>query len=177
MALITRISRLFHTDMNAVLDQIEEPALLLKQAIRDMQETLDHDERQIKLNKHTLKQLSNKETELTQSIDEVEEQLTVCFKSNKDDLARSLIKRKLEIKQNIKTISGKYSVLKETLEQCKSRFEEQQSQLESMRQKAEIFTQEDSSFAATSWDNSASTIQDTDVEIAFLQEKQKWSAS
>ena len=36
MALINRISRLFQADFHAVLDQIEEPEQILKQAIRDM---------------------------------------------------------------------------------------------------------------------------------------------
>ena len=37
MALINRLSRLFKADFHAVLDQIEEPELLLKQAIREME--------------------------------------------------------------------------------------------------------------------------------------------
>jgi phage shock protein A len=36
MALITRVSRLFRADVNAVLDRIEEPASLLRQAVLDM---------------------------------------------------------------------------------------------------------------------------------------------
>ena len=48
MALITRLSRLFQADMHAVLDKIEEPELLLKQAIREMEESITTDERQIR---------------------------------------------------------------------------------------------------------------------------------
>ena len=40
MALINRISRLFKADFHAVLDHIEEPEALLKQAIRDMEDDL-----------------------------------------------------------------------------------------------------------------------------------------
>jgi phage shock protein A len=45
MALITRLSRLFQADMHAVLDKIEEPELLLRQAIREMEEFIATDER------------------------------------------------------------------------------------------------------------------------------------
>ena len=38
MALINRMSRLFTADVHAVLDRIEEPEALLKQAIREMEE-------------------------------------------------------------------------------------------------------------------------------------------
>ena len=44
MALITRISRLFQADLHAVLDRIEEPDLLLRQAVREMQDDLARDE-------------------------------------------------------------------------------------------------------------------------------------
>ena len=40
MALIKRLSRLFAADLHAVLDQIEEPEALLKQAVREMEEEL-----------------------------------------------------------------------------------------------------------------------------------------
>ena len=43
MALVTRLSRLFQADFHAVLDQIEEPDLQLRQAVREMQIALDHD--------------------------------------------------------------------------------------------------------------------------------------
>ena len=40
MELINRIARLFKADFHAVLDQIEEPEALLRQAIRDMEDEL-----------------------------------------------------------------------------------------------------------------------------------------
>ena len=41
MAIVNRIRRLFRADVHAVLDIIEEPEAILKQAIREMQEALD----------------------------------------------------------------------------------------------------------------------------------------
>ncbi len=177
MALITRISRLFHADMNAVLDQIEEPEMLLKQAIREMEETLAHDERQIKLQEYEHKQLSGKEEEVKQSLTEIEDQLALCFKSKKDDLARTLIKRKLEGQQTLKSLSRKTSVLEESIDHLKTQLKEQQSQLGSMKQKAEIFTQDNTDQSVASWGDSSFTVQDEDIEVAFLHEKQKWSQS
>ena len=40
MTLITRLSRLFRADFHAVLDRIEEPETLLRQAIREMEEEI-----------------------------------------------------------------------------------------------------------------------------------------
>ena len=52
MALINRISRLFKADFHAVLDQIEEPEALLKQAIRDMEDDLASTEQRVSLCQH-----------------------------------------------------------------------------------------------------------------------------
>ena len=49
MALINRISRLFKADFHAVLDHIEEPEALLKQAIRDMEDDLAKTKQRINL--------------------------------------------------------------------------------------------------------------------------------
>lgn len=177
MALITRISRLFQADMNAVLDQIEEPEMLLKQAIREMEETLAHDERQIKLQEYEHKQLSNMEDDIRQSLTEIEDQLSLCFKSKKDDLARTLIKRKLEGQQTLKSLSRKITSLEENTENLKKQFKEHHSQLESMKQKVEIFTKDSTDKSTSSWNDTSFTVQDEDIEVAFLHEKQKWSQS
>lgn len=179
MPLITRIARLFQADMNAVLDKIEEPECTLKQAIREMQELLDADKRYIKLQEYELKQLGStlnkKETELSDSIEELQQQLQVCFESKKDELARSLIKRKLEAEQMIASLSTKETTHKETLDQIKANYEEQCSQLENMQQKAEILTNDD--LDTSNQGSSSSNITDDDIDIALLHEKAKWSAS
>ncbi|MGH8514681.1 MAG: PspA/IM30 family protein, partial [Gammaproteobacteria bacterium] len=86
MALITRVSRLFRSDLHAVLDRIEEPEVLLRQAIREMEEDLSSDEQRIKLMKHEQGQIAGRLSDLDQQLAEIEEQLDVCFASKKEDL-------------------------------------------------------------------------------------------
>ena len=49
MALINRMSRLFTADVHAVLDRIEEPDVLLRQAIREMEEALERSEHDVRM--------------------------------------------------------------------------------------------------------------------------------
>ena len=178
MALITRLSRLFHADINAVLDQLEEPDLLLKQAIREMEETLSHNEREIKLLNLEQKKSIRKQGEIIQSLSDLDEQLMVCFESDKDELARVLIKRKLETTQFLKSITTTIATSVENVDQLKSKLKEHQSQLSSMKQKAEIFNQDNSiRNNDAGWEPHSFSIQDEDIEVAFLHEKQKWSQS
>src|SRR5690606_5288602 len=48
MALINRMARLLTADLHAVLDRIEEPEALLRQAIREMEDAVADGERRIK---------------------------------------------------------------------------------------------------------------------------------
>ena len=48
MALVSRLTRLFQSDFHAVLDRIEEPDALLRQAVRDMEDALARDEQRVK---------------------------------------------------------------------------------------------------------------------------------
>ena len=46
MTLITRITRLVKADLHSILDGLEEPEEVIKQAIRDMEEDIATQERQ-----------------------------------------------------------------------------------------------------------------------------------
>jgi len=182
MALITRVTRLFRSDLHAVLDNIEEPQLLLKQAMREMETSIDDDEQRFKLLTHELNQLTARQTELEYSFAQLEEELDICFDSDKEDLARGLIKRKLETQRRAKAIDRKLSTLSNTLDDLKTRLEENRSKLTAMQQKAEILAEHDTNNTAAechaeAWDNIDVAISNEDVEVAFLREQQKRVAS
>lgn len=176
MALVTRLARLFQADMHAVLDAIEEPALLLKQSIREMEESVAADEKQIRLWEHEQRQLASKRNRLEESLNDLEEKCALCFKSNQDDLARPFIKRKLEAQQAKWLLAEKITALQEKIARLAHLLTEHQAQLTAMKQIAEPFLEE-GAVKTTHWDNPSSSVRDEDVEVAFLQEKQKWSAS
>ncbi|MGZ8916554.1 MAG: PspA/IM30 family protein [Methylobacter sp.] len=176
MALITRMARLFKADMHAVLDKIEEPALLLKQSIREMEESIANDERQIRLWEYGQQQMSKKHDQFAESLTDLEEKCALCFKSHKDDLARSFIKRKLETRQAKQRLAEKITALTEKTTRLTNQFTEHQAHLTAMKQKAEVFLEENRA-SSTNWENPSVTVRDEDVEVAFLYEKQKWSES
>jgi len=173
MALITRVSRLFQADFHAVLDRIEEPGVLLRQAVREMEEELARDEQHSKVLHHEQGQLTTRETELEQSLHEIEEELDICFDSGNDDLARTSIKRKLEAQRFCKSLSRKRQALQQTLDDLNTRLRENRARLESMRQKAELLAEESiRARPADNWTIPDITVRDEDVEVAFLREKQ-----
>lgn len=177
MALITRFTRLFRADLHAVLDRVEEPDVLLKQAVREMEEDTARDEHHIKVLTRVLGQVNARQSDLKQSLDQIDDEMDVCFDSGKDDLARALIKRKLEAQQLLKVLSRKHQSLLDSVTELKSRFDQNRERLHAMRQKAELLAEEDTCHREQPWTVPHITIRDEDVEVAFLREKQQRSLS
>lgn len=178
MALITRVTRLFRSDLHAVLDQIEEPEILLKQAVREMQDSVDQDEQRIKLYQHELKNLSSRAEDVEQSLSQWEQELDACFDSGKDDLARGLIKRKLEGLSLQKLLDKKRTTTANSLSELQARLEENRARLSAMQQKADIMSEHEDSRhgqddACNHWHINDPCISNDDIEVAFLREKQK----
>ena len=184
MALINRISRLVKADFHAVLDQIEEPEQLLKQAIRDMEDDLAEAGHRINLCAHDQEALAVRKSELEATIAGVDEQLDLCFESGKEDLAKSLIKKKLEAELLLKRLSARLDANETYLSEQRATLDENRATLDSLRQKAELFAQRTpshadggSEFDDIGWMAREMNVGDDEVEIAFLCEKSVRGAS
>ncbi len=178
MALITRLSRLFQADLHAVLDRIEEPDTLLRQAIREMQEALDADTRQDKRLQLEQGQLTARQTEVERSLSQIEEELDVCFASHKEDLARNLIKRKLEAERFGEILSRKRLALENDLSEITDRVEENHTRLDSLRQQAELLAEIENDTQVETYSFTPDfPVHEEDVEVAFMREKLRRSQS
>ncbi len=184
MALINRISQLFKADFNAVLDQIEEPEAQLKQAIRDMEDELAATEQNIALREHDQVALAARQKDLQSAIADIDAELDLCFESKKDDLARSQIRKKLEAERLLKRLDTTFDANRQYLDEQRAAIEENTRTLESLRQKAELFTHRipsgsdpGSDFDDVAWMARELNVSDDEIEIAYLREKSSRSAS
>ena len=175
MALVNRVTRLFKADFHAVLDRIEEPDGLLRQAIREMQEDLADGEQQLRGFHHEARQLQQRESDLQHSLKKIEDELDICFAADKQDLARNLVRRKLEQQQRMQHTNKRQQQLQQQIKDSEARLSLNQQQLESMQQKAECML-ESSDVSSTEFEQygiSEIGVQDNDVEVAFLKEQQR----
>ena len=169
MALINRMSRLFTADVHAVLDRIEEPDVLLKHAIREMEEELARGEQRVRALDHERGTLVDRSAKLQKLLGELTEQLDVCFADGNDELARKVVKRRLETERLERQVSERRTVVDKELASRRTALDEQRDQLDVMRQKAELLT----SSSGDDWAKSELAVGDADVEVAFLRERQK----
>jgi len=178
MTLITRVSRLFRADANAVLDRIEEPGVLLRQAVREMEEALARDEQRLRLLAHGQQLQASRLTEIEQSLGELAGQLDTCFRSNRDDLARAVIRRRLECEQLHRLATARRDGLARQAAVLDEQVAANRQRLAAMRQKAEALVEEEGEGAPEGrWAASGVAVRDEDVEVALLRERQRRAQS
>lgn len=182
MTLITRITRLFRADFHAVLDGIEEPELLLRQAIREMEEALARQEQSIRLATQEQAECAARAARLDERLRETGAQLDLCFAQGKEDLARSLVRRKLETVRLGRLLAERREILAERVAQRQAALAENQATLEGLRQKAELVPARTADRGedrhAPYYDGIGPCVRPPEisgeeVEIAFLREKQE----
>ncbi len=172
MALITRLTRILSADFHAVLDKLEEPEVLLKQAIREMEQDLETREQAIKEMHNQRKRLEAQSTRATKDLEKLTQELDLCFDAGNDSLARSLIRRKLEAEGFIANATSLHSSLTENLDLQQAQFREDQLHLASLRQQAEVFSVKDN-VTTHDWNSDGTTISEDDIDVTFLKEKHK----
>src|SRR5687768_10478722 len=170
MALINRMSRLFTADVHAVLDRIEEPDVLLRHAVREMEEELARGELHLRALEHEHGALGERQRKTHAVLAELGEQLDVCFADGNDDLARKVLKRRLETERLERYVTERRATLEQDIATRRAALGEQREQLDVMRQKAELLT---ATAAGDDWSKPELAVGDAEVEVALLRERQK----
>ena len=178
MALMTRMTRLFRADAHAVLDRLEEPVVLLRQAVREMEVALEEDERARHRLDRQHSQLLTRQAELSRGVENATHELDVCFEAGNEKLARTLVRRRLEAERLHAALGRRVDELAEALAGIDVRLDENRGRLEAMRQKAELLAEE----APAENDEMPCSerglhVGDDEVEIAFLKELKRRARS
>jgi phage shock protein A len=170
MALINRMSRLFTADVHAVLDRIEEPDVLLKHAIREMDEELARSEQRARQLEHERETLVDRQRKVKAALVELATQLDVCFANGNEELARKVVKRKLETEKLGAHVAEREQAVDKELVARRALADEQRERLDVMRQKAELLATAPG--GGDEWGRTGFTAGADEVEVALLRERQ-----
>ncbi len=178
MTLMTRVARLFRADLHALLDRVEEPEALLRQALREMDEALAEDRRRLQAMTRDQARLATREAESASTLARLDGELDLCFGAGNDELARTLVKRKLEAQRLAQLLARRRSTLDDARGALRDAVDEQQARLEALRQKADLLTEERARADDEPWPAEPdAAIRDADVEVAWLRERQQRRAT
>ena len=175
MTLLTRLGRLFRADLNAVLDGLEEPAALLKQAVREMEEILaGEDAARARLGLEEAR-LAQAITDCRTRIAQLDDELSLCLGADKDELARGLVRRKLEAASHEDALLKRLQGLRDSQAALASRALEHRQRLDALRAQAAVtsnVTTTPGEEACTAWSTPAA-VSEAEVDVALLREKQR----
>jgi len=179
VALINRFTRLLKADLHTVIEQFEEPMMLLKQSLREMEEVVQQEQQQLKHSQQQQSQTDAHIARLETLVLESSSKLETCFGAGNETLARALIRQKLEAEQRLNRLKEKREKIGKMAEEIQQRVNEQQPKLEMMRQELALLNIEKPHSATASdrtddWFQTA--VSDADVEVALLHEKAQRSA-
>lgn len=131
MSLLNRISRLVRANINHLLDQAEDPELMVKQLIRDMEESLVEVHREAVRAVARQKTLEKQITATEDSIRDLEEKARLVLSQNDEPLAKQILTKKLHILNTHESLQGELKnashfagQLRSTLTNLKNRLEE-----------------------------------------------------
>ena len=181
MTLITRISRLFKADLHGILDGLEEPQEVIKQAIRDMEEDIATQERRLEELRAIMQRLAREAQETTATMQEIESQIDICFAAENESLARNMIRKRLEMARRAKGIARGQEETQAQSDGLATRIATHKAQLASVVQKLRAY---ETTQPRPPWASSpcmplqgGSGITDDEVEVAFLEEKRRRSGA
>ena len=178
MAILTRIFRLFKADIHGVMDHIEDQGLLLKQHLRDMEESLVQKEARLKqmcLARDQARQAYEKGMKESNNL---EQDLEVAIRKDRDDIARMLIKKLKPLAHIQSDRCSHIEQLNHETKQLKENIELQRLQYEQLRQQAINFfhrtanQNQDHRWPAMQADFGVHDFSDEEIELELLQRKE-----
>ena len=141
MGIMTRVLRLCKADVHGVMDQLEDKELLLKQYLREMEDSLDRKERQISA-------LSQRQSGLIRQIDDhqgemnrIENDLDLAIQKEKDDIARMLIRRRRTLESACRHLQTQMEMYAQEETTLTATLANHRLQYDTLKVKADVYCQ------------------------------------
>jgi phage shock protein A len=136
MGIMTRFARLCKADIHGVMDQLEDKGLLLKQHLRDMQEELDRKDARLAGVLASRNETEREREQRSREVQALEQDLTLAIAKEKDDIARTLIRKLKPLAHHRDELGRHLQALDRDIAQFRTALDEQRLLHEQLRLKA-----------------------------------------
>lgn len=178
MGMMTRITRLWKADMHGVMDQLEDKALLLKQCLREMENSLQQKQQRLKQLRRTCEQIQAELVARDKELHKLEDDLNLAVTKEKDDIARLLIRKRLILQGECGRLERQLRQLEEEQGRLAELVQQQQRQYEELKIKCAAYCQQAEQRVGNEdddiWSESAATRypSEEEVELELLRIKE-----
>jgi DNA-binding transcriptional LysR family regulator len=139
-----------------------------------MQDDLAARENRIRIAANELAEIEVRKRESTKALDDIEEQIDLCFESGKPELARNFVRRKLETERHARYLASRETAGENYLREQRAMLDQHRMTLEGLRQKAEIFARRSREPVDNGQDAKTfgfdSHVSDDEIELEFIRQ-------
>jgi len=139
MGIMTRMLRLCKADVHGVMDQLEDKGLLLKQYLREMEDSLDNKERQIHGMTHNAEQLQRQLLRHGEEMEKLEADLNLALAKEKDDIARMLICRRRCLETACRCLKDQHEAATQEKSKLSAILTDQRLEYETLKARADAY--------------------------------------
>jgi len=178
MGIMTRFTRLCKADIHGVMDQIEDKGLMLKQCLREMEESLARKQAALDKVKASFGQTRHDREQFCKEQEKLEDDLNAAIEKEKDDIARLLIKKLKPLDQHLDAINQHGKALERRIASLNERINTQKHQHAELQLRAETYFQRSEH---KKWEdtvskiiplNTCSALSDEEVELELIKRKE-----
>jgi phage shock protein A len=120
VGILNRISTITRANINAILDQAEDPEKMLNQLIRDMRSSIDEARNEVAKMIADEKGLEANYQHSQQLADDWQKKAELAVKKGSDDLAREALQRRIDYANNAKVYQSQWESQHQAVEKAKS---------------------------------------------------------
>ena len=139
MGIMTRVVNIFKADMHGVMDQLEDQGLLLKQHLRDMEDTLNLKEKQLSKMAGSRKQVQQEYDKYQRQSEALEQDIAISINKNKDDIARMLIRKVQPLNSLRAELAEQKRALDQDISYYNNHLDQQRMQYEQLKHRSVEF--------------------------------------
>lgn len=174
MPFLDRLTRALGADLHALLDRVEDPDTLLRQALRDMEAELDRLAGEARRLEAALAEVRRAHDADEARRSELDRSLDLCLAEGREDLARTVVRDKLALDAQLRARKARAEALAGTLAEAREQLSVRRAEWTELKAEADRRTDAETLRSAPSAraepSAPAGTIRDSDVEIALLAE-------
>lgn len=141
MAIFSRMFRLCKADLHGVMDQLEDKGLLLKQYLREMEESLAQKADRLAAIEGGCRKIQGDIERRTVELEKTETDLELAVRKDKDEIARMLIRKRWTLEKSRDQIKHQLQVMEEKKAHVAERLATQRMQFDELKVRAAAFCQ------------------------------------
>lgn len=133
MGIFSRLNRVIKSNLNALIDQAEDPDKMIGQTVADMKSALQRARKELIEAMGSAKRLENKERDLEQEARDWEDKAVLALEGGDEDLAREALRRKARSLKEARTVRARAAEQATAAEAMKAHLERVEQKLDDLK--------------------------------------------